>query len=251
MMAEEQIWSSVRGVSEWEEMNPACRKTMEDAHVAIDNFAGRPGQGLFAVFDGHGGRGIVDYLSKNFCNVLETELGYDGGNRSINECLTSAYLITDIQTSQEGLMSSGSTAASCLIRTEECGDANELRRVCYCANVGDTRAVLCRRGGTAQRLTFDHKASDPSEIKRIEEAGGFILRKRVLGILSVSRSFGDHAMKKFVVARPFTTTTMLTDTDRFLIVGKLLFSFFSVCFDVFNFGTLILSSLRWDMGCFH
>eukprot|EP00510_Aplanochytrium_minuta_P001445 CAMPEP_0184014972 /NCGR_PEP_ID=MMETSP0954-20121128/6023_1 /TAXON_ID=627963 /ORGANISM="Aplanochytrium sp, Strain PBS07" /LENGTH=247 /DNA_ID=CAMNT_0026295647 /DNA_START=242 /DNA_END=985 /DNA_ORIENTATION=- len=192
---------------------------MEDAHIVVENFAGRPGQGLFAVFDGHGGRGIVDYLAKHFSSVLEEELKYDGGTRSIAECLTSAYLITDIQTSQEGLMTSGSTAASCLIRHEECGDEKKMKRVLYCANVGDTRAVLCRQDGKAQRLTFDHKASDPSEIKRIEDAGGFILRKRVLGILSVSRSFGDHAMKKFVVARPFTTTTILQDTDRFLIIA--------------------------------
>ncbi|GBG24084.1 Protein phosphatase 2C-like 1 [Hondaea fermentalgiana] len=135
-------------------------------------------------------------------------------SRSVEECMTSAFLVTDIETSAHGLTVSGSTAATCLVREEE-----ELGRVLYCANVGDSRAVLCRQGGTAERLTYDHKASDPVEMKRIEDAGGFILRKRVLGILSVSRSFGDHAMKKFVVARPFTTRTRLTDDDSFLIVA--------------------------------
>ena len=58
---------------------------------------------------------------------------------------------------------------------------------------------------TATRLTHDHKADDPVEIARIEEAGGFVLRSRVLGILAVARAIGDHAMKEFVVGRPFTS----------------------------------------------
>ena len=75
-------------------------------------------------------------------------------------------------------MVSGSTAVACLVRRE--GPTAE--RVLYAANVGDSRAVLSR-GGTALRLTFDHKASEQSEVKRIERAGGFIMRRRVLGIL--------------------------------------------------------------------
>jgi serine/threonine protein phosphatase PrpC len=59
------------------------------------------------------------------------------------------------------------------------------------------------------RLTFDHKAEDPSEKTRVEAAGGFILRGRVLGILAVARSFGDHGMKEFVTAQPHTSATEL------------------------------------------
>lgn len=55
----------------------------------------------------------------------------------------------------------------------------------------------------AYRLTSDHKADDPTEIERIENAGGFLLRNRVLGIMAVARSMGDHGMKEFVIARPF------------------------------------------------
>ena len=60
---------------------------------------------------------------------------------------------------------------------------------CHVANVGDARAVLCRRhctatagrggGATAAtvegvRLTHDHKPNDPAEHARIEDAGGFV-----------------------------------------------------------------------------
>ena len=56
------------------------------------------------------------------------------------------------------------------------------------------------------RLTNDHKASCTSEISRIENAGGFLLRNRVLGIMAVARSLGDHGMKEFVIGRPFCQT---------------------------------------------
>jgi serine/threonine protein phosphatase PrpC len=74
--------------------------------------------------------------------------------------------------------------------------------------VNINRAVLCR-GRQGVRLTFDHKAEDPSEKTRVEAAGGFILRGRVLGILAVARSFGDHGMKEFVTAQPHTSATEL------------------------------------------
>jgi protein phosphatase PTC1 len=203
----------VRHVSLCEEMNPKCRSTMEDAHIVADGFGGVPTQGLFGVFDGHGGRGVVDYLSAHFARNLQTELEFEPEQRSVEECLMSTYLYTDVQTHHQGLSVSGSTAVTCLVRDEPRG------RLLYSANVGDSRAVLCREGGRAERLSYDHKASDPVESKRVEDAGGFILRKRVLGILSVSRSFGDHAMKKFVLARPHITATLLQPDDSFLVLA--------------------------------
>ncbi|KDQ15204.1 hypothetical protein BOTBODRAFT_31871 [Botryobasidium botryosum FD-172 SS1] len=92
------------------------------------------------------------------------------------------------------------------------------RRVLYTANVGDARAVLCS-AGEAIRLTHDHKGSDKGEVKRIKEAGGFVLNNRVNGVLAVTRSLGDSAMKEFVVGTPYTTTVELTDSDEFLILA--------------------------------
>ena len=55
----------------------------------------------------------------------------------------------------------------------------------------------------------DHKATDDTEISRIEAANGFVVRRRVMGVLAVARSFGDYALKKYVTAEPFTSTTKL------------------------------------------
>lgn len=48
-----------------------------------------------------------------------------------------------------------------------------------------------------------------TEQQRIKDAGGFIARSRVLGILAVTRSFGDHGMKDFVTAVPYVSITSL------------------------------------------
>ena len=45
------------------------------------------------------------------------------------------------------------------------------RRTVIAANVGDSRAVLCR-DGVAWDLTRDHKPNDPHELERIEKLGG-------------------------------------------------------------------------------
>lgn len=106
----------------------------------------------------------------------------------------------------------GTTSITCYLRKE--GDTYKL----YTANCGDARVVI-NNGGKAERLTFDHKASDQSEVKRITDKGGFVSYNRVNGILSVTRAFGDHAMKEWVVCTPFQTETTLTKDYTHLILA--------------------------------
>ncbi|KAG8815232.1 Protein phosphatase 2C 1 [Serendipita sp. 399] len=97
-------------------------------------------------------------------------------------------------------------------------NSKRLRKVLYAANAGDARAVLCRNG-EALRLTYDHKGSDAQESKRIMDAGGFVMNNRVNGVLAVTRSLGDSAMKDFVVGAPYTTETELGSLDEFMIIA--------------------------------
>ena len=45
------------------------------------------------------------------------------------------------------------------------------------------------------------------------------MNKRVLGILAVSRSFGDHSCKRFVTARPHISRTELSDDAEFVVIA--------------------------------
>jgi serine/threonine protein phosphatase PrpC len=110
------------------------------------------------------------------------------------------------------ITTSGATAVSVLLQSKH-ESGSVVKKILHVANVGDSRAVLVSslkpgslesfnnttHGYGATRLSFDHSAEVLSEQQRVKEAGGFITRNRVLGILAVSRSFGDHGMKEFVI----------------------------------------------------
>lgn len=70
------------------------------------------------------------------------------------------------------------------------------------ANVGDSRAVLCRNG-VACRLSRDHKPDEEDEEKRIRQCGGRIWDfngKRVMGLLAMTRAFGDDCLKPYGIS---------------------------------------------------
>jgi len=204
-------YSSVQGVGIAHDRNARFRRSMEDEHVIVDNFVGNPDQGYFAIYDGHGGRGAVDFTAKTLHKNLAEELEK---NPQIDplEALKSAYLSTDSQMAVTQIQFSGTTCITILIRKE--GD----ERILYSANAGDARAVL-NRDGVALRLSKDHKGSDEEETKRILDAGGFVTSNRVNGILAVTRSLGDHAMKDYVIGDPFLTRVKLEPTDKHVIIA--------------------------------
>ena len=108
----------------------------------------------------------------------------------------------------------GSTACTAIVRRE----INH--NVLYVANIGDTRAVLSKNG-QAERLSKDHKATDPDEIDRVRSAGGSIMENRVAGGLAITRAFGDHAYKSFgVTAQPYIVRHVLRPFDKFLIIAS-------------------------------
>jgi serine/threonine protein phosphatase PrpC len=67
----------------------------------------------------------------------------------------------------------------------------------------------------AVRLTSDHNCSSESERDRIRRSGGFVYRGRVAGVLAVTRSLGDQALKRYVLAQPhLCTATTRTPASR-------------------------------------
>ena len=65
----------------------------------------------------------------------------------------------------------------------------------YCANSGDSRAVLGLKNGKLIELSHDHKPENEGEMARIKAGGGFVEDGRVQGIIAVSRAIGDWEYK--------------------------------------------------------
>lgn len=97
------------------------------------------------------------------------------------------------------------------------------------ANAGDSRAVICRKGGVTEALSLDHKPMQVREMSRITKAGGFVNQfGRVNGNLNLSRSIGDLKYKQtagmapdaqMITAEPDITQVTLDEGDEFLVIG--------------------------------
>lgn len=88
------------------EMNPRKRNTMEDCHRIIPSFNDDSSMAYFGVYDGHGGRNIVDFLEERLEQNILTELRMSD-DASIQERLARAYLITDMQSRKCNITTSG------------------------------------------------------------------------------------------------------------------------------------------------
>jgi serine/threonine protein phosphatase PrpC len=179
---------------------------MEDEHVIIDAFMDDPRQGLFAVYDGHGGREAVEFASSNVHHFLAEELRFGA---DATTALKNAFWATDQAMLAGGIgVECGCTALVVLVRGAQV----------FVANAGDTRAVVSR-GGTAMRVSIDHTATDPHEARRVRASGGFIEGKRVGGITQTSRGLGDHDVQH-LVPEPDIHLLQLEPSDSFLIMAS-------------------------------
>jgi serine/threonine protein phosphatase PrpC len=168
-----------------------------------------------AVFDGHGGdecsNYLVDALPRHIRNQmltekdalrqsiengrgprgLHTDTGEDATSEIMRRILKTAYLRADKEfISPKTAPQSGSTGATVVL----------FGRRLFAANVGDSRVVLARKNGACLELTSDHKPSRQDEAARVRAAGGFILHKRVMGELAITRAFGDKSFKMGIKA---------------------------------------------------
>lgn len=211
-----------------ENKNAKFRRTMEDVHTYVKNFASRLDWGYFAVFDGHAGIQASKWCGSHLHTIIEKKLMEDE-SKDVRDVLNESFVAVDKQINSDLEGNSGCTAAVCVLRwelpdnlsNEEEEDGMDLtrhKRKLYTANVGDSRIVLFR-GGQSIRLTYDHKASDPLEMQRVEKAGGLIMKSRVNGMLAVTRSLGDKFFDSLVVGNPFTTSVEITPEDEFLIIA--------------------------------
>ena len=195
---------------------------MEDEYFVSD------GGRFVAVFDGHGGNGVSRYLRENLYKTLryylyeESEDDYykkhDANTSNISavtdpsvnsrySALSIAHHVSALRSafrsvereviSLESLQHEGSTAVAVMLHESENGN-----RTLISANIGDSRAVLSRRG-RAISLTRDHKPNDEKEKARIMALGETVEWDSYSGVyrvrnLSLSRAIGDSYAKPYV-----------------------------------------------------
>ncbi|KAM8881587.1 protein phosphatase Mn(2+)-dependent 1K-like [Synchiropus picturatus] len=170
-----------------------------------------------AVFDGHGGPHAADYcytfMEKFIRDALEDE-------EDLEKVLAKAFLDTDKALhkhlsyfNDEAFLRAGTTATVAVLR-----DGVEL----VVANVGDSRAMICRKG-QVKKLTKDHTPDRKDERQRIQRCGGFVTwnslgQANVNGKLAMTRSIGDfHLRSSGVIAEPeLQRTNIQHANDSFL-----------------------------------
>lgn len=178
----------------------------------------------FCVLDGHSGSlcvdALVEWLPRNLqkCLSAKPELTEE----HLKQAVTDACILTDdefLSKAREREVLDGSTMIIALI-FNEAGQAASTPKSkgvhrLLIANLGDSRAVLCRAQGgrlSAVRLSDDHKPGRADEQRRIQANGGVVdmqgvwrvftpgpaafAGRSVLWGLAVSRAFGDILMKE-------------------------------------------------------
>ena len=207
-------------------------KVNQDNFIEIAGFPQHPAAYVFGVCDGHGtyGKEVSLYIKQR----LPTLLGTDPALTSTpKNCLTYSVIQVneELTNSSLDIAFSGSTLVTILLYGS----------TLWCANVGDSRAVLARLSHetwVAMPLSRDHKPDDEDESMRIISCGGRIaayqdelgnplgparvwLKDQNIPGLAMSRSLRDLvASTAGVICIPELTELTLLPEDKFIVIGS-------------------------------
>jgi len=203
-------WRTVSSAISYESANNKCLVT---ANCIVDKVVPHdPSSGLYAIFDGHGGRQVSDYCAERFPLEIRKELMKNPADL----CQPITDVFSKINNELRLIDSDGCGSTACVAVVRKEGNSNVL----YVANVGDTRAVLSK-SGTAERLSIDDKCDNPEENSRVKAGGGIILDNRLGGVLAVTRAFGDHALTRVgLIAVPHIVKHTLRPSDKYLVIAS-------------------------------
>lgn len=178
-----------------------AREEMEDDAVIVASSSNNELDGFHfaAVFDGHAGFSSVKFLREEL--YKECVKALQGGLllskkdlTEIEKALQEAFMNADAKLLNWLEMNgkddeSGATATTMFVGND----------MLFISHVGDSCAVLSK-SGKPEVLTNSHRPYGRhkvslQEIKRVREAGGWIVDGRICGDISISRAFGDMRFK--------------------------------------------------------
>ncbi|KAL7530641.1 hypothetical protein ACHAXR_003608 [Thalassiosira sp. AJA248-18] len=213
---------------------------MEDEFVVVS------GGRLSAVFDGHGGGGVSQYLRDRLHVIITEQLQHQETLQKSNasgqspsrikydlssvgklpiSAVAAALKESFDQVDKEILRNDeyeyqGSTAVATLLH-----ESNDGTRTLLSANIGDSRGVLSRNG-RAIDLTRDHKPNDDKEKARILAMGEKIEWDHYCKVhrvrnLSLSRAIGDRFAKPAVSGEvEIKRFPIYDDKDEFILLAS-------------------------------
>jgi serine/threonine protein phosphatase PrpC len=184
---------------------------MEDFILIKDKLISIPNHNIsiFAIFDGHNGHIVSEFLFKNFHNFFQKNL--KKFNFKIEETISQSFSdIDEHLKSIDNTNKTGSTATVVIIDNS----------ILYCANVGDSRCYFVSKNKLIQ-LTKDHNCKDKDEVKRVENSQGKVFMNRVFGVLQLTRSIGDLELKGYgVICTPFISKQKINKDSQFCILAS-------------------------------
>merc|ERR1719453_80593 len=155
------------------EQNSRWRSYMEDDHAMVRELDGLASGSLWCgLYDGHGGRTAVDFVTNHLHAAFASEFAA-GGRRDVPAALDRAFSRVDRMLVQAGAVQCGTTAAV-VVYAPPAGPLGG-RASLFVANVGDSRVVMLRSGPHSPpplRLSIDHLPSNAGEVARVQGAGG-------------------------------------------------------------------------------
>ncbi|ETV92793.1 hypothetical protein H310_13013 [Aphanomyces invadans] len=166
----------------------AGRRNVNEDRVACylheDNDTSGQKIGYFAVYDGHGGTNVADYLSTHLHRHVFAHVEAHP-TESLDTALEASMLATDALIYNQSIHH-GSTAIAMLV------DGTTMAF----ASLGDSQAILSsNEGRDVVDLCRSHRPTDAAELERIVAAKGSVVDGRIFGVLGVSRAFGDNDLK--------------------------------------------------------
>jgi serine/threonine protein phosphatase PrpC len=219
-------------------------KVNQDAFIELPHLNYHLDSYFFSVCDGHGtyGHEVSGFIKQRLSKLMSSDDFKINPQKSLSQSIQRCNF--ELKKSGIEVSFSGSTCVTVLII------GNKL----WCANVGDSRAMLARlvdntahtrskKQWMAVALSRDHKPDSPDELQRILQAGGRVdsyrgnlytdeydhplgparvwLASQDIPGLAMSRSLGDTvAASVGVSCEPEILELTLQAEDRFIVIGS-------------------------------